>query len=60
MLNGSGQNRYKFAIYHNIGDQFVYVVGGKDGNTLENSAVVQKFDIIKQEWLTLPSMNNTR
>ena len=36
MLDSSGNMRYKFGIYHDHIDQFVYVIGGKDTNSSDN------------------------
>ena len=33
MLPSSGHMRYKFGIYHDPMDEYVYVIGGKDTNS---------------------------
>ena len=38
----------------------MYVVGGKYTKSLNNCRAVQKFDIIKSEWVNMPDMNQAR
>lgn len=38
----------------------MYVVGGKYTKSLNNCRAVQKFDIIKSEWVNMPDMKQAR
>jgi hypothetical protein len=49
-LDASGVKRKFFTAHYNMGDEFIFVMGGKDSSTLSIIGDCLKFDVNKLEW----------
>lgn len=51
--------RTSFAAHYDFGDRYVYVIGGcnKNGRMITNC---EKFDVLNQRWIVMPSLNMER
>ena len=50
--------RQSFAAHYNFEDEFIFIIGGNTG--LRYYSECEKFDIHRQKWTSMPSMNRER
>lgn len=59
-LEPSGVKRKIFTAHYNMGDEFIFVMGGKDSSTLSYIGDCLKFNVNKLQWERMPSLNQPR
>ena len=47
VLKSSGRQRHRFSVHYNMGDEYIYVIGGKDTYNDDNVSWAQRYHINK-------------
>jgi len=59
-LSQSGTKTKLFAAHYNMGDEHIFVMGGKDSCSLEVVSTCNKFNVNTLKWEPMPEMNHPR
>jgi hypothetical protein len=59
-LYKSGTKRKGFTAHYNMGDEYIYIMGGGIGSEITVSTGCQMFNVNTLKWEDLPSMNQPR
>ena len=60
IVQKSGKTRNHFSVCYEPGDQYVYVLGGRDSQSFRYVNWVQKFDVHYLKWTEMPNMIEER
>jgi hypothetical protein len=56
-LDASGVKRKYFTAHYNMGDENIFVMGGKDSTNLSIVGDCLKFNVNKLQWERMPNLN---
>tara|TARA_B110000285_G_scaffold220976_1_gene273342 strand:+ start:495 stop:1208 length:714 start_codon:yes stop_codon:yes gene_type:complete len=59
-LQKSGTKKKLFTAHYNMGDEFIFVLGGKDSCNLQIVNTCKKFNVNSLKWEPMPNMNHAR
>jgi hypothetical protein len=59
-LDQSGTKKKFFTAHYNMGDEHIFVLGGKDSCNLKIVNTCKKFNVNSLKWEPLPDMNHPR